>query len=624
MGKSPDPGAGGDGSSQRKTPRLSASGLSLGAGSSSAGRSGIQEEKPPKKRRFGFLDASALSRHVHSVKEAIDLTDHRPRRATSFWSSLAFRIAALNLIGLLIFMTGLILSNQFRRSSVDERLLALKTHSQFVAGALEQTAVAPRLGRSEDEPYDAIDRVAAVEILRRLVAPTEYRARIYDFDGTLIYDSWLLDDEGQVAARRIADQDENRRFFTIIDEFFLWLMGPTLSPPHTDPTRPLPEVNAALNGDGIAGPLQSVRLSDEGHLVVSVASPVKNVQAYIGAILMSTQGNDFDTVLWQDRRAIFQVFLIALTVNMLIAFLYANTVARPIRRLAKASDRIRFARGRSSELARASFPDLSHRADEIGTLAESFKEMTDALGSRIVAIEQFAADVSHEIKTPLTSLRSAMETLDIAPNEAARQRLIEVMKHDVDRLDRLITDISNASRLDAELSREDAEPVNIAKLLREITQIYKVSGRNQNVGIRTQVLASARGDAALTVNGIESRLGQVVQNLIENAVSFSPEGGDVLITTRLERTGTVPYVQITVEDEGPGIPEESLEKIFDRFYTSRPEAADFGKNSGLGLSISKQIVEAHRGQIWAENRYGEDGAVAGARFVVHLPALSMK
>ncbi|MGF1456592.1 MAG: stimulus-sensing domain-containing protein [Alphaproteobacteria bacterium] len=552
-------------------------------------------------------------------------TGRRPsRRSRLFFSSLTVRIASLNFIGLVIFMVGLILSSQFRNSAVDERLLALHNHGKFVAGALEQTALVPRLGHQEGQPYDAIDRVAAVEILRRLVAPTEYRARVYDYDGTLIYDSWLLDDEGQVTSRRLMEPAADRRFFTIIDEIFQWLTGPALSPPHIDLTRPLPELEAALSEAPRAGDLQSVRRNEDGHLIVSVASPVKNVRAYVGAVLMSTQGDAFEGVLWQERRAIFQVFLIALAMNLLIALLYGSTVVRPIRKLAQAADQIRFAKGRSGESARARLPDFSRRADEIGNLAESLRAMTEALNTRLVAIEQFAADVSHEIKTPLTSLRSAMETFDIAPSDDARRRLIDVMKHDVDRLDRLITDISNASRLDAELSREDSEPVQVPNLLRNIREVYTVAGIDREIRVASVVKAGARGETALTVNGMESRLGQVIHNLVENAISFSPDGGMVTMIAQLERQSGRAHVRIMVEDEGPGIPEDSLTKIFDRFYTSRPAEADFGKNSGLGLSISRQIIEAHGGQIWAENRYTTDGTVAGARFVVRLPAVSVK
>ncbi len=566
--------------------------------------------------RLGASTA-VMSQKARDRKD-VEALEHRP--STPFWSSLTVRIVALNLISLLIFMIGLILSSQFRTSSVDERLLALRNHSQFIAGALEQTALAERMGRGPDDPYDAIDRTAAVEILRRIVAPTEYRARIYDYDGTLIYDSWLLDEEGQVDAQSLSDGGSDRRFFTIIDEIFQVLMGPPLSPAHTDLTSPPPEVGSALTGETKGRKLQAVRRDENGDLIVSVAIPVKNVQAHVGAVLMSTQGDDFEALLWDERRAVFQVFLIALAVNIAVALAYASTIARPIRSLAKAADKIRSSRPKSGLAGQANLPAIRRR-DEIGTLAASLRDMTEALNARMTAIEQFAADVSHEIKTPLTSLRSAVETLDLASTPEARNRLLSVIMHDVDRLDRLITDISNASRLDAELSREDNEVVSLPNLVRELIKIATLSPARPGVRIESEVLAGALGEGALSVIGIESRLGQVIQNLIDNAVSFSPEGGTVWVRTRRERAEDGTFVITVVEDEGPGIPEDSLVRIFERFYTQRPEEADFGKNSGLGLSISKQIVEVHGGKIWAENRKTADGEIAGARFVVRLPAI---
>ncbi len=272
------------------------------------------------------------------------------------------------------------------------------------------------------------------------------------------------------------------------------------------------------------------------------------------------------------------------------------------------------ASGRASK-----FPDFTRRRDEIGHLSGTLRDMTNALYSRIEGIESFAADVAHELKNPLTSLRSAVETLPVARTEESRARLLNVIQHDVKRLDRLISDISDASRLDAELQRQEAAPVDLAKLLNTLVAVANEVKRDD--GVKVTLKLEGGGVRAFQVPGHDSRLGQVVDNLIENARSFSPPGGTVRVTCRRSKSN----VEIFVDDDGPGVRPDVVEKIFERFYTDRPHQG-FGQNSGLGLSISKQIVEAHGGAIWVENRLGAadaDGApaVLGARFIVRLPAM---
>jgi len=303
---------------------------------------------------------------------------------------------------------------------------------------------------------------------------------------------------------------------------------------------------------------------------------------------------------------------VAAAVTTTLSFLLAGTIARPLRRLASAADRIR--RGVKQ---REEIPSFD-REDEIGDLARAFRDMTNALYSRMDATESFAADVSHELKNPLTSLRSAVETLPLAKSDASRARLLEIIQHDVRRLDRLITDISDASRLDAELAREDVTPLDVGRLVEGVVSLARETGRHQDIGIDLRIDRS-EGDKPLTVLGHDSRLGQVFNNLIDNARSFSPEGGRVDVTVRRDSG----MIDVVVDDHGPGIRAEKLERVFERFYTDRPEGESFGNNSGLGLSISKQIVEAHRGTITAINRTDDPGdptRVTGARFVVSLPA----
>ncbi len=542
------------------------------------------------------------------------------RRRAHWVYSLFVQIVAFNLIGLAVFAAMLLGSSQFRKNTIDERLQALETYSRFVSGALEQSALVSRPGRPRNAPYSVIDRDRAIDILRELVEPSGLRGYIYDYDGNLIYDSWLLARDGQIDAQALNNEPAGFDPGRIAQNLMLRLLGPRLTPESGDPDMPFTEVTAAMEGSAVPGDRQALRQDENGNLIVSVAIPVKKLQRHVGVLRLSTKSGDFDALLLAERTAIVQIFLVALVANVLLAFLFTRTVVRPIRRLVAAADEIRFARPGPGGAGRGEIPGFGDRKDEIGELAHSLNEMTRTLNKRLDAIEQFAADVSHEIKTPLTSMRSAAETFDLAKTEASKGRLIEVIKHDVDRLDRLITDISNASRLDAELSRENAERVNIPRLLREIIRIYHDAGSLNGVGLTLDVRAGSRDETDLNVLGIETRLGQVMQNLIENAISFSPNGGSVRITVGLERQKTSPFISVRVEDDGPGIPEEALQKIFQRFYTQRPAEEEFGNNSGLGLSISEQIVEIHHGRIWAENRSRPDGSIAGAKFTVLLPA----
>jgi two-component system sensor histidine kinase ChvG len=329
--------------------------------------------------------------------------------------------------------------------------------------------------------------------------------------------------------------------------------------------------------------------------------------------MLSTQGADIDNMVAAERLAIFKLFLIASGVMVVLSFLLAGTIAGPVRRLAESAQLVR-----RRIRGRVEIPDLGHRRDEIGHLSGALRDMTDALYCRIEAIESFAADVAHELKNPLTSLRSAVETLPLAKTEESRNRLLAVIQHDVKRLDRLISDISDASRLDAEMQRQEAQPVDMTKLL---TTVVSVANERHDDQVSIKLILEEAQPDALVVLGHDSRLGQVIDNLIDNARSFSAPGGSVRVFCRRLKS----WIEIAVEDDGPGVAPDSMEKIFERFYTHRPHQA-FGQNSGLGLSICKQIIEAHDGRIWVENRQaapvaGEPTKAAGARFLVRLPAM---
>ena len=448
-------------------------------------------------------------------------------------------------------------------------------------------------------------------LLRRLISPTRTRARIYDTDGTLLLDSRGLYMRGLVQSFDLPPLGEEK---SIVEQWWdaikLWYRRGEL-PVYQDVGsangREYAEVASALNGQSAS----VVRVSEDGGLIVSVAVPVQRYRAILGSLLLSTESGDIDDIVEAERLAIMRVFLVAAGVTVLLSVLLASTIAGPVRRLAAAADRVR----RGVKHRRAEIPAFGDRKDEIGHLARVLSDMTNALYDRMAAIEGFAADVSHELKNPLTSLRSAVETLPIAKTDEQRARLLGVIKHDVKRLDRLITDISDASRLDAELAREATEPVDISKLLETVVSIARETRLSSGRNIKLSLEPGRWGKDAFYVLGHDSRLGQVFNNLIDNALSFSPPAGTVRIRAWREPT----TICVTVDDDGPGIRADNLESIFERFYTDRPEGDEFGQNSGLGLAITRQIVEAHRGTIRPENRKRADGTVEGARFTVILP-----
>jgi two-component system sensor histidine kinase ChvG len=358
-----------------------------------------------------------------------------------------------------------------------------------------------------------------------------------------------------------------------------------------------------------------VRRHESGGMVISVSVPVQRYRQVVGALMLSHGSGEVERAMRAIRIDILQVFGVALAVTILLSVYLAATIARPLKRLAAAAERVRAGSGRHTAI-----PDFAGRRDEIGDLGRDLRAMTEALWQRMDAIERFAADVSHEIKNPLTSLRSAVETVARVEDPSQQKKLITIILDDVARLDRLISDISDASRLDAELSRDPPSNVDLRDVLRALVDIY-VSTSDVNI-----VLELEPG-TDLTVCAFEDRLGQVFRNIITNAESFSPAHGRIVISARraVRRDGDV--INVTVDDEGPGIPEVNLESIFQRFYTDRPttgpdgKAVRLGTNSGLGLSISRQIVEAAGGELWAENLWDEDSRITGARFQTRFPAV---
>jgi two-component system sensor histidine kinase ChvG len=556
---------------------------------------------------------------------------------TQTFSSLTRRIVFLNVAGLLALSIGITFLSQFRAGLIDARVQSLLVQGQIIAGAIAASATVETdssitidpdkllelhpgesYGPSEDALYGInfpINPERVAPVLRRLVSPTKTRARIYDRDGVLLVDSRNLFGRGDVLRFDLpAPNVEKPSFFERVFIGIRQWLGRGDLPLYRELAagngRGYPEVAQALNGQNAS----MVRVNDRGDVIVSVAVPVQRFRAVRGALMLSTQGADIDDMVEAERLAILKVFIVAAGVMVVLSILLAGTIAEPVRRLADAAESVR-RRIRS----RVEIPDFTRRRDEIGHLSGTLRDMTNALYSRIEAIESFAADVAHELKNPLTSLRSAVETVPIAKTDESRGRLLAIIQHDVKRLDRLISDISDASRLDAELQRHETAPVDVAKLLNTVVAVANEVQRDD--GVRVTLRFEGGGARAFQVPGHDSRLGQVVDNLIENARSFSPPGGTVRVTCRRLKS----HVEIYVDDDGPGVQPDAFEKVFERFYTDRPQQG-FGQNSGLGLSISKQIVDAHGGTIRLENRSGApdaDGApaVAGARFIVRLPAM---
>ena len=528
----------------------------------------------------------------------------RPRR----FSRLTVRIMALNALALGTLVAVFLFLGDYRQNLIDAKIEALGTQARIFAGALGESAV--ETGAGGDQRL-AIDPAKA--IVRRLVSATRTRARLFDTKGQLVTDSQtLLAPSGFILVEELPPPGQQGWFSQALTAVSNWISGlfrkerrlPRYREKAKQTANDYREVVQALGGN--SG--HRVRQGRRGQLVLTFAVPVQQYKRVLAVVLLSTSDAEIERDVAQLRVDLLKIFGIVLTITVLLSFYLARTIARPIRRLAQAADRIRRGQGRFMRI-----PDFSRRRDEIGDLSAVLQKMTGELWERIEAIEHFAADVSHEIKNPLTSLRSAVETAARITDPARQRKLMDIVLQDVQRLDRLITDISKASRLDAELQRAPMAAIDVRRLLAVLVEVEGAAAGPKDPKLR---LSLPPDDVELVVVGVEDRLVQVLRNIVANAKTFSPPGGAIVVGARLEGS----LVTITIDDRGPGIPEGKLQAIFDRFYTERPTAEAFGAHSGLGLSISKQIVEAHGGLISAENLTGPDGATIGARFTIKLPA----
>ena len=519
-----------------------------------------------------------------------------PRRRRSWsWpgSRLGRLIVALNLLGLTILIGGALVLNELSRGLIHAKIDSLTTQGAFIANVIVGAA-------TSGDPAPALDPTLARDTLQLLFIPKSQRARVFDARGALVADSYVIAD---VVETRPLPPARKRGQLVLPFQQKHDPSPQVVAEARADLAE---EVRRALRGESVA----TLRRASNGERVVSVSIPIQHVQTVLG--VMTLEAGGVDQIVAAQRRALLPFILIAMAVTLASSLLLSRLIAAPVLRLARAAD------GVTAQQARAiSLPDIAGREDEIGDLARSLETMTSTLSQRMDAIEHFAADVAHEIRNPLTSIRSAVETLELVSDPPARERLTGILKHDVGRLDRLITDISNASRLDAELSRNQPKPLDLERLLGDLADFYDQSAKPGDTAVRF-----IKPDALepITVLGREDPLSQVFRNLIDNARSFSPPATAEWtpeVRVSLQRVGRSAVA--AVEDDGPGLPAENLETVFERFYTARPKGAAFGGHSGLGLSIARQIVEAHGGAIHAENRMDPDGRVLGARFVVSLP-----
>jgi len=561
--------------------------------------------------------------------------------------SLTSRLFVFNLVGVLVLIVGVFYFSQTRQWLIEDATSNLKTQGEIIAAAIARNATStPRVNNFDQDQLLASDIAGADEIsdqglsalefpikpelitpiIRILVRPTNTRARVYSTDGTLLIDSDNLLTQGQILISDLPAisngptmglWDELQRSWNNILASIKRVQLPLYKDIGDANGNAYSEVRLALNGD--TTPL--LLLNEKGQHIVSIGVPVRRENTVLGALQLTTRAGDIDKRLAAERWVFIVLAAAAILATVLSTLMLAGTIARPMKRLSEAANHVK-----RTIRARAEIPDMSDRPDEIGQLSGAFSDMTLALYRRIEASEKFAADVAHELKNPLTSVRSAAESLKFVKNDEDRQELVETIENDVQRLDRLITDIASASRLDAELAMGDLQPLDLNELLNNIIAVFNEIHETDGVEVKLHLMDVPLGSDHYVVQGHASRLSQVLDNLVSNAISFAPRGS--IVWVRAQRNDN--EIEIAIEDDGPGIPPENIDRIFKRFYTDRPEPDAFGRNSGLGLSISREIVLAHKGRIWAENRYGEDADITpdsadtpkslGARFVIRLPA----
>ncbi len=541
----------------------------------------------------------------------------QPRRR--LWGSpLLRRILLLNVLPPALLAAAMLYLDQYQNGLLAAEVEALRTQARIYAGGIAEAAT-----RLEDDRAVLVPELAR-PLLRRLTDPSpNTQARLFDNTGLVVADSRVREGTGgAVVTEPLPPHPPRGAFSATVAALYDRLVAllprggsgedlvvdvqpdapsfdwqPDLGPDRRE------ELRLALEG----GVTPYIRRTGDGLLLVSVAEPARRGNQPVGIVLLTREAREVDQRLFEIRASVLGIFAVALVLTVLLSLYLAQTLASPIMQLAGSAAAMRQGEGRTGSVPLS----LLSREDEIGILARDLQKAARDLWARIDTNERFAADVAHELRNPLTSVRSAIETLRRIDNPEQQRRLLAIIAEDAVRMDRLIADISDSSRVDAELSRTVAVPVDVAPILSTLAELHAATRAEGEPTVALEAPATG-----LVVRGVEGRLVQVFRNLLGNALSFSPRDGKVSVRARPAGA----WVEVVVEDEGPGIPEAKLEGIFERFYSERPKGEGFGKHSGLGLSISKQIVEGLRGRIAAENRRDAEGKVVGARFIVRLPA----
>lgn len=537
-------------------------------------------------------------------------------------SPLLRRILFVNAVAPALLAASLLYLDQYQNGLLSAEVEALRTQARIYAGGIAEAAV-----RLQDDRAVLVPDTAR-PLLRRLVEPSpNTQAKLFDTTGLLVADSRVREGQGGAIVTEPLSPPEPRGAFAgtvagLYDRILALLPRSVYGPRSADddvfvdvtPGAPSFDWQPALGPDrreelrlALEGGVRPyIRRTNEGRLLVSVAEPARRGSQSVGIVLLTREARQVDERLLEIRSSVLGLFLLALLLTVAASLYLSRTIASPILALAGAAAAMRQGKGRAGSVP----APLLQRSDEIGVLARDLQSSATALWARIDQNERFAADVAHELRNPLTSVRSAIETLRRIENPEHQKRLLGIIADDAVRMDRLIADIADSSRVDAELSRTASEPVDIAPILPALADLHNATRKPNDPVVELDM-----AKPPLVVRGVEGRLVQVFRNLLGNAISFSPPNGRVWMRAR--PTGSM--MEFTVEDEGPGIPEAKLEGIFARFYSERPQGEQFGQHSGLGLSISRQIVEGLGGRISAENRRDEGGKVIGARFVVRLP-----
>ena len=524
-------------------------------------------------------------------------------------SPLTLKIWSINIIAIFVVLIAVLHLDRYEDSLIQSELEALEHQAELFANALSEVAV-----KNDPGIHSYLSSIAVQNVINRSALRSPARSRVFDTAGRLLADSQELPGRvPSVITKPLASVFPDIFFQKFFNDFFqqffnssIQVRRPINEAHKIQLAHTFPEVISALKGSSI----KTVKLRESGESLLTVAVPIQKYKRVLGVLLLSVKDEKVDAAFSSYQKELIIAVVIALVITSALSLYLSRSITKPILSLASAAEKIKNDRSGRSEI-----PEVSKRDDELGDLSRALIEMTNNLWQRLDAIEKFAADVSHEIKNPLTSIKSAIETATKIKDSGKRDQLLTVILDDVNRLDRLITDISDSSRLDAELSREKFEAIDIESLLLAFHQLRKFQKRFEQKSLTLNI---EKGEKQLLILGHESRIVQVIDNIINNAITFAPVNSNINISVSADTAD----VKITIDDEGPGIPENKLDAIFERFYSERPAAEKFGLHSGLGLSICKQIVEAHNGKIFAKNRTGYQNDITGARFIITLPIMN--